>query len=152
MKRLPEEAMKRQLLQTKTLAVLAILTLCACAGSKIVSSPGLYTGEIGQNLYPTAEPGETKPLARMYKNAPPMIPHSIADFTIERTNNDCLSCHQDGGELSEGHVATKVPPSHYLNEHTGERAKDGVLGIRYNCLQCHTPQSAESPPSRATAK
>jgi nitrate reductase cytochrome c-type subunit len=52
----------------------------------------------------------------------------------------------EGLELDEGHTATKIPASHYINEYTKEQKKDQVLGIRYNCLQCHVPQSEEEPP------
>lgn len=140
--------MNQHRIPRRTLAVLATLALCACAGagSRVFSGSGLYTGAAGVNEYPEAGPGETAPLARMYQGAPPMIPHSVSDFAITRGQNDCLSCHADGGELGEGHIATKIPASHYKNDHTGERAAESVLGIRYNCLQCHAPQSAENPP------
>ena len=140
--------MKEITLTKRTLSVLTILALCACAGagSRVFRGSGLTTGTIGVNAYPEAGPGETTPLPRMYAGAPPMIPHAVADFSITRDQNDCLSCHADGGELAPGHNATKIPASHYRNEHTGETFPERVLGIRYNCLQCHAPQSADTPP------
>jgi nitrate reductase cytochrome c-type subunit len=39
----------------------------------------------------------------------------------------------------------QVPPSHFINEHTGEVTEGTVTGIRYNCLQCHLPQAEEEP-------
>jgi cytochrome c-type protein NapB len=110
------------------------------------SGVGLATGEPGMNLYPAGDPGETAVLNRPYETAPPLVPHSIEGLTINRTANDCLDCHLEGGELDDGHVATKVPPSHLVNEYTGAEAESGVIGTRYLCLQCHVPQAeAEFP-------
>jgi nitrate reductase cytochrome c-type subunit len=51
----------------------------------------------------------------------------------------------EGVELGEGHIATKVPLTHYVDEYSGEQKKNQVTGMRYNCLQCHVPQSIEEP-------
>ncbi len=107
---------------------------------------GLASGQPGMNIYSTSPPGETTKLERPYTGAPPLVPHSVVEFNINRSANDCLDCHSEGVELEEGHVATKVPPSHYLNEYSGEQKKDQVTGMRYNCLQCHLPQAAGEPP------
>jgi len=103
---------------------------------------GLATGQPGMNTYPRDNPGKTTKLERPYDGAPPLIPHNVVEFDITRSNNDCLYCHLTGLELGEGHVATKIPLSHYIDEFTGEQ-KDEIVGIRYNCLQCHVPQSEE---------
>jgi len=113
------------------------------------SGVGLATGELGMNIYPAHDPGETAVLDRPYETAPPLVPHSIEGLTINRAANDCLDCHLEGDELDEGHVATKVPPSHFVNQYTGAVAKNGVTGTRYMCLQCHVPQAeAEFPVNR----
>jgi nitrate reductase cytochrome c-type subunit len=106
---------------------------------------GLATGQPGMNTYPVDQPGETVPLGRPYGIAPPVIPHDVTDLEVSRSANDCVECHLDGMELGEGHVATKVPASHYKNEFTGETAEEMVIGIRYNCLQCHVPQATMKP-------
>jgi nitrate reductase cytochrome c-type subunit len=103
-------------------------------------------GQPGMNTYPNSPPGETKKLERPYKGAPPLIPHSLEGFQITRSSNDCLGCHSEGIEVEKGHIATKVPPSHYINEYTGEQKKEQVIGMRYNCIQCHVPQSQQEPP------
>jgi len=109
----------------------------------------LATGEPGMNIYPAGEPGETAVLDRPYETAPPLVPHSIEGLTINRATNECLDCHLEGDELDDGHVATKVPPSHVVNKYTGAEAKNGVTGTRYLCLQCHVPQAeAEFPVNR----
>lgn len=101
---------------------------------------GLVTGEPGMNVYPSGGPGQTTPLPRPYGIAPPLVPHDVSGLEVSRKANDCLDCHLEGMELDEGHVATRVPASHRENPRTRERAADGVVGTRYDCLQCHVPQ------------
>jgi nitrate reductase cytochrome c-type subunit len=66
--------------------------------------------------------------------------------TINRDENECLDCHLEGVEVEKGRRAPKVPPSHFRNDHTGEVKTNMVVGIRYNCTQCHVPQADEEPP------
>jgi len=102
---------------------------------------GLIRGEPGMIKYPDGSPGETVPMERMYEIAPPFIPHDVTDLEMSRLTNDCIDCHMDGTELDEGHTATKIPLSHYTNRYSGEKSEGGVVGIRYNCIQCHVPQA-----------
>ncbi len=122
-----------------SLLMLIAASLAIVSGT--VYSQGLVTGKPGMNRYTDKEPGETQPLERAYEIAPPAVPHSVAGMEITRTANDCMDCHMDGDELDAGHIATKIPESHLVNEFTGEKAEQGVVGIRYNCLQCHVPQA-----------
>lgn len=124
---------------------LSLLFACATTTNKTHDARGLATGEPGMNTYTEAEPGETDVLARAYTGAPPLVPHSVKGLVIDRSTNDCIDCHLDGDELEEGHVATAIPPSHFVNEHTGARQEGQVTGVRYNCLQCHTPQARAAP-------
>ena len=133
----------------RVLKIWLILLLLSAAFNLTCSSPprvgfegdGLVTGEPGMNSYPEEEPGETFPLERVYENAPPSVPHSIADFSIDRETNDCLDCHLEGEEFDEDHIATMIPSSHFTNEYNQESVEDGVTGIRYNCTQCHVQQA-----------
>lgn len=128
--------------------LIAMFLLGACSGTtgNVYREKGLVTGKPGMNVYPGKDPGETSPLKRSYAIAPPVIPHRVADTRITRDGNECLDCHLEGVEVAEGHRARKVPPSHFRNDHTGEVKTDMVVGIRYNCTQCHVPQADEVPP------
>lgn len=119
----------------------ALNLTCSSAPRVVFEGNGLVTGEPGMNSYPEEEPGETTLLERVYENAPPSVPHSIADFTIDRETNDCLECHLEGEEFDEDHIATKIPSSHFTNEYRQDSVEDGVTGIRYNCTQCHVQQA-----------
>lgn len=126
--------------------MLAAAVFCTAAvGAKAFKARGLLTGAPGMNAAPTADPGTTKPLARPYPGAPPLIPHGIVGLSITRANNDCLGCHLDGAEVAEGHSATKMPASH--RDDSG-----GVKGIRYQCRQCHVPQDTAARPPVAQSR
>lgn len=119
---------------------------CSKAPENVYREKGLVTGKPGMNVYPVKVPGETSPLKRPYAIAPPSIPHSVAGLTINRETNECLDCHLEGVEVEKGHRATKVPPSHFRNDHTGESKTGEVVGLRYTCTECHVPQADEEPP------
>lgn len=126
--------------------IIIFIAACGATTGVVYKEKGLVTGKPGMNTYPTDEPGETSLLERSYHNAPPLVPHSVSGIPVTRPENGCLECHLTGADMGEGHVATKIPPSHFKNEHTGEVSTGRVAGIRYNCLQCHVPQTEEDPP------
>ncbi|MBM0637101.1 nitrate reductase cytochrome c-type subunit [Campylobacter sp. VicNov18] len=90
------------------------------------------------------QPGESTRFDRAYENAPPLIPHAIEDFLpITRENNTCLSCHDKALAASMG--ATPLPPSHYYDFRQNKSTGDKISDTRFNCTQCHVPQSDAKP-------
>jgi len=119
--------------------------------------------------YNRPAPGSSTKFERAYKDAPPMIPHSVDGLLpITRENNQCLGCHLP--EVAKSMGATPIPATHFTNYrpltamNDGYVVKDGeVLGYdiqntsdiklakarksdtlyqgRFNCTQCHAPQS-----------
>ncbi len=114
--------------------------------------------------------GESKLIARAFENAPPMIPHDIEGMLpITINNNSCTGCHVPG--VAESMNATPIPQSHFTNfrpdtalASNGMITKEGqeventsdfktvgkktamVSGTRFNCSQCHAPQSMSKTP------
>jgi len=127
------------------LSFLSILVVSTFLSYGVLLGNGEAISQPGMNTYPTSPPGQAKKLERPYLGAPPLIPHSVEGLGITRSGNDCLACHSEGIEIERGHIATKVPPSHYVNEYTGQQMKEQVIGARYNCIQCHVIQSEEEP-------
>lgn len=75
-------------------------------------------------------------LARAYRQQPPLIPHRMEKYQINRKVNQCLRCHDWPYSNDEG--ATKVSETHYFNRNGA--ALDTVSGTRWFCTQCHVPQ------------
>ncbi|CAA6818479.1 MAG: Nitrate reductase cytochrome c550-type subunit [uncultured Sulfurovum sp.] len=122
-----------------------------------------------QTDYDRPAPGASKKFERAFKDAPPMIPHSVEGLLpVTKMNNQCLGCHMP--EVASSVGSTAIPPTHFTNyrpETTmkGDMVlKEGqVLGSmmantsdvviadaqqgdtlyqgRFNCTQCHAPQS-----------
>lgn len=120
--------------------------------------------------YTKAAPGQAKTFERSYVNAPPLIPHSVEGLVpITKNNNACLGCHLPS--VAPSVHATPIPKSHFIDFRPTEVVKNGKLikkgkivakvngGAndvyaehmnklypgRYNCTQCHVPQSNAKP-------
>ena len=119
--------------------------------------------------YNRPAPGTSTKFERAYKDAPPMIPHSVDGLLpITKANNQCLGCHLP--EIAKSMGATPIPVTHFTNYRPLTAMNDGyvvkggeVLGYdiqntsdiklakvkksdtlyqgRFNCTQCHAPQS-----------
>jgi cytochrome c-type protein NapB len=131
--------------------VLALLPACF-ASAPPAQTAGLVEGKPSANVFTTEDAGLTdvvKP--RAYELAPPVVPHRAAGYFITRKLNDCFDCHKNADEVEPGHVATKIPASHYENPFTEEKIADRyrVEGTRLVCTQCHVPQAAGEPKARA---
>ncbi|KAF1050157.1 nitrate reductase cytochrome c-type subunit [Xylophilus sp.] len=78
---------------------------------------------------------------RNYAMQPPVIPHRVDGYQIDKNFNKCMDCHA----RSKVEVSQAVPVSitHYMD-------RDGrVLGQistrRYFCMQCHVAQEPVNP-------
>ena len=110
--------------------------------------------------YSKAAPGTSTKIQRAFQDAPPMIPHDTTGMLIiTKGNNQCLQCHSP--EMAAMVGATPIPKSHFFNMRPGNKIVKGKLvkGLdnlqnqisikhttkfyagRYNCVQCHAPQS-----------
>lgn len=92
--------------------------------------------------YTGKKPGLQKPIARTFKEQPPLIPHAVANFdeiTVEE--NQCLTCHSL--EAYRKKDAPKVGDSHLTF------GKDGLTKVvtmdRYQCNSCHVAQVDAKP-------
>ncbi len=87
----------------------------------LLAEPAVVSGEETAAATSTdAEKQEAvriRKMRRAFNGAPPVIPHEVS----QRYSDDCIGCHEDGGDLGDG-IASKISHDHYLN-----------------CLQCHVP-------------
>ena len=110
--------------------------------------------------YRSADAGTSTKIKRAFQDAPPMIPHNVTDYLpITIGNNACTGCHMP--EVASSMGATPIPKSHFLdmrpkhfydgvkfeksidnmkNETSVKQIAD-LSSARYNCSQCHAPQS-----------
>ena len=100
--------------------------------------------------YQGKQPGENKVLPRAYLNAPPQIPHDIKDFLpITTQSNFCIGCHNQPDEWDkkrEKGMPTPIPRSHYTDlRNAPGKVTDHLINSRYNCNQCHVPQTNATP-------
>ncbi len=115
------------------------------------------TTEAPAPVYAGKEPGENKVYTRAFHDAPPMVPHSVADMELTAGANDCLDCHEEGDEDTPG-----LPPSHRIKAkaeilsraavRSGQVTRISsfvkvrvVAGNRYDCRLCHAPQAENAP-------
>jgi len=118
--------------------------------------------------YSQSYPGTSVKFKRAFQDAPPMIPHNLEGILpITINSNQCLGCHMPDVASSMG--STPIPVSHFTNFRPlttilkdGSLAKSGkaigntsseslenvsieentkLIGARFNCTQCHAPQS-----------
>jgi cytochrome c-type protein NapB len=104
--------------------------------------------------YPGTAAGEAGSLGRDFPDAPPQIPHTVEDmYPLTSDDNECLECHHPENATSKDDVP--LPESHFQAPVMGKggagdpmnwvvkdykKSKD-VVGARYNCNMCHTPQA-----------
>ena len=73
---------------------------------------------------------------RSYPEQPPIIPHSIRGYQVDKKANKCLSCHSR--KSVERSQAVMISVTHFVD-------RSGQVGAtisprRYFCLQCHVQQ------------
>ena len=104
--------------------------------------------------------GSGHKIKRAFQDAPPMIPHDTEGMLpIKINDNQCIGCHMP--DVAAGMGATPIPVSHFINFRPASQAIKGentssetlanvsikktkkLYGGRFNCSQCHAPQSGD---------
>lgn len=78
---------------------------------------------------------------RSYAQQPPVVPHKVEGYQVDRSANRCLLCH--ARSRTQESQAPMVSVTHYM-----DRAGNALADIsprRYFCLQCHVPQVPMNP-------
>ena len=94
------------------------------------SEPGIYRMERHDRVIP-----------RSHAWQPPIIPHNIKGYQINKNVNMCMTCHSSKAAPRTG--ATPVSGTHYLDRENNLLPM--VSARRYFCLQCHAPQFDAQP-------
>ena len=78
---------------------------------------------------------------RNYSTQPPIIPHRIDGYQVDKNFNKCLDCHAKA--RTEFSLAVPISPTHYIDR--SGKTLDHVSTRRYFCMQCHVPQDSARP-------
>lgn len=78
---------------------------------------------------------------RNYPEQPPMIPHNIRGYQIDKNFNMCLTCHSRSASPQTG--APMVSITHFYDR--DGQALAAASPRRYFCVQCHLPQADVQP-------
>ncbi|WP_321503537.1 nitrate reductase cytochrome c-type subunit [Breoghania sp.] len=79
--------------------------------------------------------------ARNYPEQPPLIPHSIEGYQVDKNSNKCLTCHARAAVQDS--QAPMISITHFMNRDNQFLAS--VTPRRYFCNQCHVPQTDARP-------
>lgn len=84
---------------------------------------------------------DDKRLQRNFSQQPPIIPHRIDGYQVDKNFNKCLDCHaREKTALSQ---AIPVSPTHYIDR--SGKVLDHISTRRYFCKQCHVVQENTLP-------
>ena len=79
---------------------------------------------------------------RAFAMQPPVIPHQIENYQIDKNFNKCMTCH--GRTRTAESQAPMVSVTHFMDRNNEFR--DEISPRRYFCNQCHVAQLDVKPP------
>ncbi|MBL3557395.1 MULTISPECIES: nitrate reductase cytochrome c-type subunit [Marinobacter] len=131
----------KKLIAILLMASLALVALAEPPSLSPSSPDGLREGgTLGETRNAPAiagDPRDVKREVRNYPEQPPVIPHVIRDYQVDKRFNRCLDCHSREAAPSAG--APMVSVTHFMDRNFQVRAE--VTPGRYFCTQCHVPQT-----------
>jgi nitrate reductase (cytochrome), electron transfer subunit len=80
-------------------------------------------------------------LPRNYSYQPPIIPHRIDGYQVDKNFNKCLDCH--ARTRTDFSQAIPVSPTHYIDR--SGKVLPQISTRRYFCMQCHVAQDPVQP-------
>lgn len=131
-----------------------LITICVTLLATLINTSAVMAADNIATLRPVTaltQQGEAPPMAkpesndmkrkRNYPMQPPVIPHNIQDYQVDKNVNKCLSCH--ARKRAEDSQAPMISVTHYMDR-DGNFLAD-VSPRRYFCFQCHVPQTNAKP-------
>ncbi|KON82416.2 nitrate reductase cytochrome c-type subunit [Azoarcus sp. PA01] len=79
--------------------------------------------------------------SRAYAMQPPVVPHKIEGYQLDRSANRCMFCH--ARTRTEQSQAPMISVTHFQDRDGNFLAE--LSPRRYFCLQCHVPQAPVNP-------
>lgn len=119
--------------------MIANIAIAAQEGVMSLRGQSLTVQDPAEKLKNFPKENLNQPLS--YIQQPPLIPHHIRNYEIDRKTNKCLTCHSFKNYKRYG--ATKISITHFVDR--DQQAISDVSPRRYFCLQCHVPQVTDKP-------
>jgi cytochrome c-type protein NapB len=79
--------------------------------------------------------------ARNYAMQPPVVPHKIEGYQLDKNANKCMMCH--ARTRTQESQAPMISVTHFMDRQGNFLAE--LSPRRYFCLQCHVPQVPMNP-------
>jgi cytochrome c-type protein NapB len=79
--------------------------------------------------------------SRNYAMQPPVVPHKIEGYQLDRNANRCMFCHSRA--RTQESQAPMISVTHFMDRDGNFLAE--LSPRRYFCLQCHVPQAEVKP-------
>ena len=79
--------------------------------------------------------------SRNYAMQPPVVPHKIEGYQLDRNANRCMMCH--ARTRTQESQAPMISVTHFMDRDGNFLAE--LSPRRYFCLQCHVPQANLNP-------
>ena len=84
--------------------------------------------------------------SRSYAMQPPVVPHKIDGYQLDKNANRCMFCHSRA--RTQESQAPMISVTHFIGRDGNFLAE--LSPRRYFCLQCHVPQAPQEPPAEAS--
>ena len=78
---------------------------------------------------------------RNYAMQPPVIPHKIEGYQLDKNANRCMMCH--ARTRTQESQAPMISVTHFMDRQGNFLAE--LSPRRYFCMQCHVPQANANP-------
>lgn len=126
-----------------------MLTLALLAGAAPAQAPKFVDGLRGDTpIVGTTHPprlgnalNNDQRVTRNWDRQPPIVPHRVDGYQIDKNFNKCLDCH--AREKTPFSQAIPVSETHYIDR--SGKVLDRISTRRYFCMQCHIAQEAVPP-------
>lgn len=79
--------------------------------------------------------------SRNYAMQPPVIPHKVEGYQIDKNANRCMMCH--ARTRTQESQAPMISVTHFMDRQGNFLAE--LSPRRYFCMQCHVPQANANP-------
>lgn len=127
----------------KPIALVLALVLAAAAAAQHVDRMRGTTPILEESAPPPLVNSDNSDVRRVrnYAMQPPVVPHKIEGYQLDKNANRCMFCH--ARTRTEQSQAPMISVTHFQDRDGNHLAE--LSPRRYFCLQCHVPQVPMNP-------